>query len=368
MKLLLIVIVYYSALVWASKLNINDSCTTPCGKPGKCVPSRSCDYGIARLRKPDPTYEDTIYLQSSICGRHPDPPHIPLTCCPALLNPTDCGLIDITKRIVGGEPTKLEEHPWAALLIYDTSGNETGVPRLVPKCGGSLLNSRYVLTAAHCIMDIPKKWKLEYVRFSEWDALSKENCTTIESGEQICRQEYAIDKIIVHPKYNKTVPNKVHDITLLRLTEDVEFSKYVRPICLPFENAIREMPIDDEDFTVTGWGQTETKIRSGIQLHVDIIGKTREVCNTKFSIANITLEETQLCVGGEKGKDSCKGDSGGPLMRLVNSVWYQVGVVSFGNRFCGTEGFPGIYTDVTKYLRWIEKEANKIHCPNDDES
>ncbi|EAT33372.2 AAEL014349-PA [Aedes aegypti] len=365
MKWLLIVIVCCAAQVSALKLNVNDDCTTPCGKPGKCVPVRSCEYGLSRLRNPNATYEDTLYLQSSICGELPDKPYFPLTCCPALLNPTDCGLIDFTKRIVGGEPTKLEEHPWAGLLVYDLNGNASN-PRLVPKCGGSLINSRFVLTAAHCIIDIPSKWTLEYVRFSEWDAFSNESCTTVNDDEKICRQEYKVEKIIVHPSYNKSVRNKVHDITLLRLAEDVQFNKYVRPICLPFDESIRDMPIDDEDFTVTGWGQTNNQSRSALQLHVDLIGKTLDVCNEKFSIANVTLVDTQLCVGGEKGKDSCKGDSGGPLMRLVNTVWYQVGVVSFGNKYCGTEGFPGIYTDVSKYLKWIEKEANALHCPSDN--
>ncbi|XP_065078766.1 CLIP domain-containing serine protease B15-like [Ochlerotatus camptorhynchus] len=358
MKLIVIAVICVICASLVSGLNINDDCITPCNKPGKCVSVRNCDFSLQIVRKEDATYEDSLYLENSKCGTHPGPPPVPLTCCPALLNPKECGVIDLTNRIFGGEPTKLEEHPWAALLIYDIYENNT----LVPKCGGSLLNSRYVLTAAHCIEDIPKRWKLRYVRFSEWDAISKENCTIVNENEEICRQEYEVEEIIVHPEYNKTVRNKVHDITLLKLARDVQFSKYVRPICLPFDETIRNLPIDDEDFTVTGWGQTETAVRSGTQLHVDIIGKSLEVCNEKFSIANITLADTQICVGGEKGKDSCKGDSGGPLMRLVNSVWYQTGVVSFGNRFCGSEGFPGIYTNVAKYLKWIEQDVNKSHC------
>lgn len=99
------------------------------------------------------------------------------------------------------------------------------------------------------------------MRFSEWDAFSNESCTTVNDDEKICRQEYKVEKIIVHPSYNKSVRNKVHDITLLRLAEDVQFNKYVRPICLPFDESIRDMPIDDEDFTVTGWGQTNNRTR-----------------------------------------------------------------------------------------------------------
>lgn len=66
------------------------------------------------------------------------------------------------------------------------------------------------------------------------------------------------------------------------------------------------------------------------------------------------MADTQLCAGGEANKDSCYGDSGGPLMKLHerNNQWILEGVVSFGTR-CGTQNWPGIYTRVSKYLDWI---------------
>ena len=58
-----------------------------------------------------------------------------------------------------------------------------------------------------------------------------------------------------------------------------------------------------------------------------------------------------------KGKDSCKGDSGGPLMveqRYKNKYrWVLIGLVSFGSFSCGTHGVPGVYTNVRYYLKWI---------------
>ncbi|XP_058455964.1 CLIP domain-containing serine protease B15-like [Malaya genurostris] len=342
-------------------LEVNESCITPCNAPGKCVPVRNCEHARKIIQKPNATYRDSQYLVESRCGTMSGSRPIPLICCPNLLNPDRCGALDFANRILGGEVTEIGEHPWAALLIYDLGGN-----RFSPKCGGSLLNSRYVLTAAHCIRDVPKKWKLHRVRLSEWNTISKENCTTV-NNEQICRKDFEVEKIIVHPNYDLKVRNKQHDITLLKLATEVVFDKYVRPICLPLDDTIGEMPIDDEDFTVTGWGQTETEFRSAVQLHVDLVGRNNEVCDEAFAIANISLADTHICVGGEKGKDSCKGDSGGPLMRLVHGVWYQVGVVSFGSRFCGSENFPGIYTNVAKYLNWIEDTVNESHCETSEE-
>lgn len=94
------------------------------------------------------------------------------------------------------------------------------------------------------------------VRFSEIDVISEENCTTVEE-EEICRQEFGVEQITVHPDYDKDSINKQHDIAIVKLAEDVTFGKYVKPICLPFDELVAEMPIKDEEFTVTGWGQTE---------------------------------------------------------------------------------------------------------------
>ena len=73
-----------------------------------------------------------------------------------------------------------------------------------------------------------------------------------------------------------------------------------------------------------------------------------------------------MCAGGEKGKDSCKGDSGGGLFSdLINGTdgkerkWQLVGIVSFGSKTCG-DGKPGVYTRVSQYLPWIEQTMSKM--------
>lgn len=90
-----------------------------------------------------------------------------------------------------------------------------------------------------------------------------------------------------------------------------------------------------------------------LKLAVPIVQNSE--CGQTFRKAGVNLSDRQLCAGGESGKDSCNGDSGGPLMHTTNNdsaQWYIEGIVSFGAR-CGTAGWPGVYTRVNKYLDWI---------------
>lgn len=77
-------------------------------------------------------------------------------------------------------------------------------------------------------------------------------------------------------------------------------------------------------------------------------------CAQKFSDRKVNIASTQICAGGIYARDSCDGDSGGPLMRKISNSWVLEGVVSFGNR-CGLENWPGIYTRVSEYEQWIKR-------------
>lgn len=81
--------------------------------------------------------------------------------------------------------------------------------------------------------------------------------------------------------------------------------------------------------------------------------KSNAECAGTYRAVRVRLSEGQLCAGGDRGKDSCRGDSGGPLMSLKTNNWYAAGIVSFGPTPCGYENWPGIYTRVSQYMDWI---------------
>lgn len=63
--------------------------------------------------------------------------------------------MQLTDRVIGGQPTKIDEFPWTALIEYEKPNGRFGF-----HCGGSVINERYILTAAHCITSIPRGWKV----------------------------------------------------------------------------------------------------------------------------------------------------------------------------------------------------------------
>lgn len=83
----------------------------------------------------------------------------------------------------------------------------------------------------------------------------------------------------------------------------------------------------------------------------------RENCQ-KLLAKKTVITEKQLCAGGVIGKDSCGGDSGGPLM-LIDSVegqppkYFLIGLVSFGTKRCAKTNLPAVYTRIAYFLPWI---------------
>lgn len=236
---------------------------------------------------------------------------------------------------------------------YDTENGETRY-----RCGGALINQRYVITAGHCVEE--KNPVVTSVRLGEWNIEQDIDC--LEPGN--CADEpkdIPVEEIIKHKFYIKGNPNFYHDIALLRLTEPVEFSYFIKPICLPSISDLKDKTnYTGTIFTTAGWGQTEEGRGSNILNKLLIKGVRRGKCNRAYRTDNLNITERQICAGTEEGKDTCQGDSGGPLMAIYRigkkvPFYYLAGVISFG-KGCGVKGYPGIYTSVGSYMPWIKSK------------
>jgi len=226
-------------------------------------------------------------------------------------------------RIVGGNETEEHEYPWQVLV--EGAG-----------CGGTLISSTHVLTAAHCTVDTAAT-SIKVV-------IEAHNITDSELNS------VDIAEIINHPNYE---PHNSHnnDYSILRLAKPVTFTKKVSPVCLPADLSATYAGVRA---TVTGWGTLSSGgPSSDVLQEVDVTVAINAECNSAYASKGYTITSNMVCAG-DSGKDSCKGDSGGPLITSENDRQALIGVVSWGlPGGCAIDGFPGVYSRVTEKMSWI---------------
>ncbi|XP_068812321.1 trypsin II-P29 [Struthio camelus] len=194
-------------------------------------------------------------------------------------------------------------------------------------CGGSLINSQWVLSAAHCY-----KSSIQ-VRLGEYNIDVREDSEVVRSSAAVIR----------HPKYSsRSLDN---DIMLIKLASPVAYSADVQPIALP-SSCVKA----GTKCLISGWGNTLSSGSSFpeiLQCLQAPVLSDRECRNAYPG----EISSNMICVGFlEGGKDSCQGDSGGPV---VCDGTLQ-GIVSWGIG-CAQKGYPGVYTKVCNYVSWIQE-------------
>ncbi|XP_042563442.1 trypsin [Clupea harengus] len=250
-------------------------------------------------------------------------------CCPDILTqfpflPSVRSAGQELSRIIGGYAPPPHSIKYM-VSIQSTSGQHF--------CGGTVINKYWILTAAHCDVGI------DHMLIIAGDY----SLSMYEGTEQFYRPHL----LIAHPEYNMTTHNA--DIMLIKLRAPVVLNGYVSIAPLSRQDA---SVAEGRVCRVSGWGRTSPaggQIPSILRtVKLPIVSTAR--CNSTDSF-NGNITENMICAGySTGGKDACKGDSGGPLV-CEGRVY---GIVSWGEG-CADARYPGVYTAVARYRRWIDR-------------
>ncbi|XP_014209722.1 chymotrypsin-2-like [Copidosoma floridanum] len=199
-------------------------------------------------------------------------------------------------------------------------------------CGGSILNERWILTAAHCLTGLSDGGLNVVVGTNE-----------LNSGGTV----YKSVKILYHHKYN--IHNVINDVGLVKVNATIKFSEKVKPVTL----ANRDVDFDNYPATLAGWGihQKNGYTVSNELRYYSTCLLSKKKCEERISLAN---GYQKICTFTRYGQGACNGDSGSPLV----TDGMQIGITSYVINSCA-DGNPDVFTRVYSYLDWIKDQITK---------
>ncbi|HYJ58157.1 MAG TPA: serine protease [Methyloceanibacter sp.] len=255
-----------------------------------------------------------------------------------------------TDMIVGGEEATDGEFPYQ-VRIYGVQNDDVGF------CGGSVIGDKWVLTAAHCVLDV------------------SEVVVGYGSADRSATTKIPSEKVIVHPAY---MEGKAADVALIKLKSQIGEANRIG---IADEAAEKALVAPGAKLVVSGWGalwevkkdqavmdmlnslpsgkRMQEEMEFPQKLHwVEIEAIEPQECRSAYQDADsqFKVEDTEICaMQPGKRKDSCYGDSGGPLVvpAADGERPVQVGIVSWGE-WCAHETLPGVYARVSSFKGWID--------------
>merc|ERR1711874_36749 len=267
---------------------------------------------------------------------------------------------------------KPNQYPWVVqLFITKVVDGKRGTFI----CGGTLVASKYIISAAHCMVGDQGK-----VRESDIQVTLGEHNLRKRNEGPLAELDLQVQKLVVHPDYNNL--GSGNDISLLYLAQEVDLATYT-PACLPtYFDSHRQRhghshrhrhshshrhrhSFAGVEALAVGWGRTSNRRHSGSDVlkQVKLMVVDEPTCQAALRDYYITPD--MICAGGARGKDTCNGDSGGPLTYKFHDQLILIGDTSWGTlEGCGRAGKYGVYGRISYFRPWFEKEMNKLEAPS----
>ncbi|XP_057897528.1 granzyme B(G,H)-like [Melospiza georgiana] len=231
-------------------------------------------------------------------------------------------------RIIGGREAVAHSRPYMAFLKIKNATNTS-------RCGGFLIRSDAVLSAAHCVDE------KGIVSFTV--TLGAHNVSSQEPSQQ----KIPVGKWVIHPEYSRE--GFINDIMLLKLKKKAKINEYVQNISFAKENEhVRVGAL----CRVSGWGRTSLNPPpSDVLREVELKVQKQEICHQVFPNYK---RQSMICVGDENRKKATyRGDSGGPLVCKKKAY----GIVSRGIKH---RLFPKAFTRISYFEPWIHKQLKRL--------
>ncbi|XP_022218719.2 collagenase-like [Drosophila obscura] len=253
------------------------------------------------------------------------------------------------QRIINGGNATAKQFPYQVYYETFSLDNYDAINVWKYECGGTIISSKIVLTAAHCLQE-PNIKALKIF----FGAVDKSNAN--EKGQQ----PLIVDRkfVVIHEQFEKDVPY-YNDIAIIKLPIDVPFNEFIRPAKppQPTNNYVNAKAI------VSGWGAhkvSETKtLQFPSQLkyfEINII--SNEECEEKWKrlVSPRIFPASFICTGPSENSP-CRGDSGGPLVLQEGEDYILLGVTSHGLSTDCKTNLPTVFTRVSSFLDWIQEHS-----------
>jgi trypsin len=217
------------------------------------------------------------------------------------------------------EPYNSSICPWFTLLLFEDKF-----------CGGVILNSKTILTCAHCLTDS------NFLIF--YDVRDRFNLKNFVKPS----------KIFIHENFD--LVSLYNDIAIIKTESEIPFSSSTFGLNLPFRDVY-----ENENMFVSGFGNFTDGSTNRFLKTLNVSLLSPDLCVSKFGSDYNFI--TQICAGNLYiSLDICCGDSGSSLYCMRDGFWTLTGIVSYTGSKCG-DGFPSVYTNVFPFLEWIKKHT-----------